>query len=241
MLIDGPEGAMLVDAGLSAKELVRRMDVVGVDPQRLRAIVVTHDHSDHLRGVRVLARRLQVPVYGTGDTLAKAGLAPETINNAITPGTPFDVAGFSVVPFSIPHDAADPVGYVVQGFGARIGVATDLGSVNALVRERLTGCDMLLLEFNYDDRMLTEGPYPWFLKQRIQGRLGHLSNSHSARFLSEIIHSDMQHVILGHLSEVNNCPDKAMAAAEAMAGYGNGTEITVGRQARPTPIVVLEK
>jgi phosphoribosyl 1,2-cyclic phosphodiesterase len=241
LLIDGPEGALLVDAGLSAKELVRRMGVVGVDPQRLRAIVVTHDHSDHIRGARVLAKRLDLPVYGTGATLDSSDLPAVDRKNTIAPGTPFDVAGFSVVPFSLPHDAADPVGYVVQGFGARIGVATDLGCVNSLVRERLTGCDMLLLEFNYDDRMLKEGPYPWFLKQRIQGRLGHLSNSHSARFLSEIIHSDMQHVILGHLSEVNNCPDKAMAAAEAMAGYGNGTELTVGRQARPTPLIVFER
>ncbi|MDF1535967.1 MAG: MBL fold metallo-hydrolase [bacterium] len=240
LLIDGPEGALAVDAGLSARELVRRMEIVGVDPGRLRAILVTHDHSDHLRGVRVLAKRLGIPVYATRDTLAAAHLPPGIREIPITPGIPFDAAGFSVVPFPLPHDAADPVGYVVQGYGIRMGVATDLGSVNALVRERLTGCDMLLLEFNYEERMLLDGPYPWFLKQRIQGRLGHLSNDHSARFLSELIHTDLQHVILGHLSEVNNCPDRALAAAETVAGYGNGTRLTVGRQAEPTPIIVLE-
>lgn len=241
MVIDGPEGALLVDAGLSARELVRRMGEVGVDPARLQGIVVTHDHSDHIRGVRVLAKRLGLAVYGTSATLGSSDLPEVHSKNAIEPGTSFDAAGFSVIPFSLPHDASDPVGYVFEGFGARIGIATDLGSVNNLVRERLTGCDMLLLEFNYDDQMLRDGPYPWFLKQRIQGRMGHLSNSHSADLLGEIIHSDMQHVILGHLSEVNNCPDKAMAAAEAIAGYGNGTKLTVGRQARPTETVVIEK
>ena len=240
MLIDGPEGALLVDAGLSAKELVRRMEFVGADPQRLRAIIVTHDHSDHLRGVRVLAKRLELPVFGTGATLAAADLPSVEIKNTVTPGSPFDVAGFSVVPFSLPHDAADPVGYVVQGFGARIGMATDLGSVNSLVRERLAGCDMLLLEFNYDERMLRDGPYPWFLKQRIQGRFGHLSNSHSARLLGELHHPDLQHVFLGHLSETNNCPDKALAAAQSVAGCGNGAELTVGRQSKPTPLIVIE-
>ena len=100
---------------------------------------------------------------------------------------------------------------------------------------------MLLLEFNYDERMLRDGPYPWFLKQRIQGRFGHLSNSHSARLLGELHHPDLQHVFLGHLSETNNCPDKALAAAQSVAGCGNGAELTVGRQSRPTPLVVLEK
>ena len=241
VFIDGPEGALLVDAGLSARELVRRMGIVGADPDRLRAILVTHEHSDHLRGARVLARRLGLPVYGTGATLAAAHLPPEISERPITPGTPFDAAGFSVVPFSLPHDAADPVGYVIYGQGIRIGIATDLGSVNALVRERLTGCDMLLIESNYDERMLLEGPYPWFLKQRIQGRLGHLSNDRSASFLSELLHTGLQRVVLGHLSEVNNNPERALSAAEAVAGYGNGTELTVAKQSKPTPMFRIER
>jgi phosphoribosyl 1,2-cyclic phosphodiesterase len=239
--IDGPEGALIVDAGLSAREIMRRLALVGASPDHISGILVTHDHSDHLRGVRVLAKRLDLPVYGTEPTLKAVGLPDGARRRVITSGEDFSVAGFTVKPFSLPHDAADPVGYLLMKGSLRIGIATDLGCVTQLVKRRLAECDMLVLESNYDDHMLLEGPYPWFLKQRIRSRNGHLSNEVSSRVLSELLHPGLQSVILAHLSEVNNCPDRALGEARGAAGVrGNGLDLTAAGMAEPTPIFYIE-
>ncbi|UCG39255.1 MAG: MBL fold metallo-hydrolase [bacterium] len=241
ILVDGPEGALLVDAGLSAREILRRLSHVGADPGRVRGILVTHDHSDHIRGVRVLARRLGVPVYGTGSAV-KAAVAPESLPASfVKPGGKLEVAGFTVLPFSLPHDAEDPVGYVLGLDGIRIGIATDLGCRTALLMERMAGCDVLVLESNHCEKLLMEGPYPWFLKQRIRSRTGHLSNEASGSILTDLVHDGLQHVILAHLSEINNTPDLALgSAAEAVAAGRNGVALTVAGMAVPTCVVKLE-
>jgi phosphoribosyl 1,2-cyclic phosphodiesterase len=240
--IDGPEGSLLVDAGLSARELMRRLAHIGASPDRVSGILVTHDHSDHLRGVRVLAKRLGLTVYGTAETLKAAELPDSTSIKVVSPGEEFCAAGFTIKPFSLPHDARDPVGFLLAMDGVKIGVATDLGYATALIKRRLAGCDMLVLESNYDESMLMEGPYPWFLKQRIRSRKGHLSNEDSSQILRELLHPDLQHVILAHLSEVNNCPEVALSEATgAVRSCGNGVDLTAAGMAEPTSLFVIEK
>ncbi len=241
IFIDGPDGSLIVDAGLSAREIMRRLAHVGASPDRLAGILVTHEHSDHLRGVRVLANRLGLTVYGTVDTLRAVGLPESASVRVVKSGENFAVAGFTIKPFSLPHDAADPVGFLLARDGVRIGIATDLGCATALVRRRLAGCDMVILESNYDEGMLLEGPYPWFLKQRIRSRNGHLSNEASAHILSELLHPGLQRVILAHLSEVNNCPEAALdEAVGAVGSRGNGVGLTAACMANPTPVFIIE-
>lgn len=236
-LVDGPEGALLIDAGLSAREVHRRICAMGFDPGRIRGILVTHDHDDHVRGVRVLARRLKLPVLGTAGTLEVTSLSQEGPVGAVRPGVEFRAGGFAVHPFSLPHDGVDPVGFVLSLEGLKIGVATDLGYPTALVRTRLQGCDFLLLESNHDEKMLIEGPYPWFLKQRIRGRTGHLSNGASSELLEELVHNGLQRVVLAHLSETNNTPDLALGAAREVLEEGkNGVKVHVACMASPTPV-----
>ncbi len=242
IFIDGPDWSLIVDAGLSAREIMRRLAHVGASPDRISGILVTHDHGDHLRGVRVLAKRLGLTVYGTADTLRAAGLPDNASVRVVRSGEDFAVAGFTIRPFSLPHDAADPVGFLLAHDEVKIGIATDLGCATALVRRRLAGCDMLVLESNYDERMLLEGPYPWFLKQRIRSRKGHLSNEASSQILSELLHPGLQRVILAHISEVNNCPKAALdEAVGAVGGRGNGLDLTAAGMAEPTPMFYIEK
>jgi phosphoribosyl 1,2-cyclic phosphodiesterase len=214
------ETSILVDAGFSAREIDRRMRSRGFDPARLDAILITHEHTDHVRGVERLVRRHHLPVYlsaGTHQGAASLQSLPEV--HPFVCGSELRVKTLTVRPFSISHDARDPAGFTIGANGSRIGIATDLGLVTALVREHLHGCRLLILEANHDPDMLMDGPYPWFLKQRIRGRTGHLSNSESGQLLAEIAHPGLEQVILAHLSATNNTPEKALAAvSQALAG-----------------------
>jgi len=212
--------SLLVDAGLSAREIGRRLDSRGLNPAALSAILVTHEHGDHVHGVERLCRRYRLPVYLTPGTLhAVAALRELPETRTFDCGRPFRVGTLTVHPFSISHDAEDPAGFTIGVNGSRIGIATDLGHVTAVVREHLRGCRLLVLEANHDPDMLMDGPYPWFLKQRIRGRTGHLSNSESGQLLAEIAHPGLEQVILAHLSATNNTPEKALAAVnQALAG-----------------------
>jgi len=240
--IDGPDGSLIVDVGLSAREIMRRLTMVGARPDEVSGILITHDHIDHLRGVRVLAKRLGLAVYGTSRTLQEAGLPEGVSQNVIRSGEDFLAAGFTIRPFTLPHDAVDPVGYLISRDGLNVGIATDLGYATALVKTRLAGCDMLVLESNYDERMLLEGPYPWFLKQRIQGKRGHLSNGAASRTLGELYHPGLQRVVLAHLSEINNNPEAALGeAACAVGNRGNSTVVMAACQGEPTPIMFVER
>ena len=202
--------SLLVDAGLSGKAIEHRMHERGLNPASLSAIIVSHEHADHIQGVGVLSRRYGLPVYvaeGTWKAAPQLGKLYET--NHFECGCAFSIGSLHVHPFSLSHDAADPSGFIFQQNGTKIGIATDLGIATAMVREHLKECTLLVLEANHDPDMLINGPYPWPLKQRIKGRSGHLSNQESKDLLCEVQHEKLKHVVLAHLSETNNTPEAA--------------------------------
>jgi len=235
---DGPT-AFLIDAGLSGIEIERRLGSRGLAPQRLRAIIVSHEHADHINGVGVLSRRYRLPVYLNRKTAGAAKrIGRLHCVNTFDCGTEFHIGNLHIHPFSLSHDAEDPAGFTIQTNGLKIGLATDLGVVTSMVTEHLKGCRALILEANHDTRMLIDGPYPWPLKQRIQSRLGHLSNTDSRRLVSEVAHAGLEHVILAHLSEINNTPDTALnAIAPALSGTRTRFEVAV--QDRCTDLLCL--
>ncbi len=210
--ISGGQTSILVDAGLSGIELERRMKARGVSPEELSAIVVTHEHTDHVQAAGVLSRRYHLPLYINEGTLkasaAKIGKVEKI--EFFDCGNPFSIGDIEIYPFSTSHDACDPAGLVLDHHDVKFGIATDMGIVTQLVREHLKGCSLIYLEANHDPDMLMDGPYPWHLKQRIKGRRGHLSNYDTGELLAEIGSNSLSHVILAHLSQENNTPELAL-------------------------------
>jgi len=207
ILVRGSEGAFLIDAGLSARQIAGRLAAFGVSPSELAGLVVTHEHIDHVRGAGALARKWGLPIW-TNRATREAGaglLGPIGRWHEVEIGAPFELAGVRLEPFSVPHDAADPFGLLLEnGDGYRVGLATDMGFVTRLVRERMKGVQGLILEFNHELDMLLSGPYPWPLKQRIRGKLGHLSNEDAAGLLAEVAGPDLEWVVCAHISQENN-------------------------------------
>ncbi|MFO7750459.1 MAG: MBL fold metallo-hydrolase [Desulfobacteraceae bacterium] len=239
--VSGETSAILVDAGLSGIELEKRMAAAGLSPDFLSAIVVTHEHTDHIKGAGILSRRFDIPVYINRKTWQTAEkklgkLEGVTFFNC---GTPFEIGDLKLDPFSISHDAADPAGVTVSCNQCRLGIATDIGVVTALVKERLSHCDLLYLEANHDPEMLMNGPYPWYLKQRVKGRRGHLSNENAGVLLSEIMEDNLKHVILSHLSFENNTPEKALAAVGHFLSPDSRTTLDVALPDQPGKIISL--
>ena len=255
---------ILVDAGLSCRELLKRMQMANEDPAAIDALLITHEHQDHVQGVAVLARKLGVPVYFTQAThrawmrwmmphkrmtyaawlaqrqqdLAQrqaedAGVVAEEEDAACAEESPkqedpcrlpgveyfaagsgFSIGDIAVTPFTIPHDAADPVGFVFEADGVRMAIATDLGYIPPNVKMAIRNCDVLMLESNHDLEMLRDGPYPWSVKQRVMSRVGHLSNEATSDFLQKNYDGNASYVVLAHLSESNNLPELARVTAE---------------------------
>jgi phosphoribosyl 1,2-cyclic phosphodiesterase len=297
-VLSGGRTRILVDCGLSCRELFRRMRLMGEEPETLDAILITHEHSDHVGGVAVTARKLGIPVYFTEGThrawmrwispqrqmtyaqwleqIRKqaaerqaeadvAGLESEANESDLVEGRevetsepvepakakdptwlpaveyfqagePFEIGDISISSFTIPHDAADPVGFVFRAEGVRIGFATDLGYIPPNVKAQLKGLDLLLLESNHDLEMLRDGPYPWAVKQRVMSRVGHLSNEAAAEFLENGYDGQAAYVILAHLSESNNLPDLARVTAErALIGRASllATRLLLAEQNEP--------
>lgn len=234
---------ILVDAGLSCREIERRLDMVGVAPGSLNAMVLTHEHGDHIRGAGPLARRYNIPVYGNMKTLERAqkslGDLPRPI--FIQTGDSVVMNDLLVETFTKCHDAVDPMGIALSSDGIKVGIATDLGRSTRLAEERLKGCQVLIVEFNYDPGMLDDGPYPLHIKRRIKGPDGHLSNRQGGELLTAVAHRDLEIVVLAHLSQTNNHPDKAREkAAHALQNCGLGdTDILVGLQDEPCPMIEL--
>ena len=207
-VIHGPEGAMLLDAGFSARELEKRMQQSGIDPASIRGVLITHSHSDHICGCRVFANRHRIAAYMTAPTLQDAGRTgslPER-KTVIAPGSAFELCGVRVEPFTLPHDAPDTIGYAFRSCDKKIGVATDLGHLNLLARQKLRGSSLLMLEANHEPAMLKASGRPIHLKRRILSRHGHLSNEDAMAALEELLTEESRLLILAHLSaECNNC------------------------------------
>lgn len=212
VFISGGDSAVLVDAGLSGIELERRMAAKGLSPDMLSAVVVTHEHTDHIKGAGILSRRFDIPLYLNQKTMQAASKKLGAIEGAMNfkCGVPFHIGDLKIDPFSISHDAADPSGFTLEHGGVKMGLATDLGVATHLVKTHLKGCSLLYLEANHDPDMLNNGPYPWYLKQRVKSRLGHLSNAAAGDLVNDIRDNALCHVILAHLSHENNTPEIAL-------------------------------
>jgi phosphoribosyl 1,2-cyclic phosphodiesterase len=229
---------VLIDAGFSCRELERRMRAVGVDPSSIEALLVTHEHDDHVRGADRFARKWNLPLHATAGTLAGSPLGEDVLARArrFASGEPFAAGPFAVEPFAIPHDAREPVGFVLEAGGRRVGLVADLGYASRLAWGRLVDLDLLILETNHDLDMLRSGPYPWPLKQRVASRHGHLSNGEASEALPELVGDRLRFVVLYHLSRTNNLPALAAAAVgEELSRAGARAEVVVSDQFRPTP------
>lgn len=217
LLVESGRSRLLLDCGFSVAETVRRLERLGVPPDSLDAILVTHEHDDHVGGVTRFARRFSTPVYLSYGTYAAATRGDFSDVVVIDSHTPFTIGDLEVFPYPVPHDAREPTQFVFGDGAVRLGVLTDAGASTPHIESMLSGVEALVLECNHDRDMLQNSAYPERLKDRISGRLGHLDNTQAARILSAIDRSSLQHVVAAHLSQKNNRPALAVAAlAEAM-------------------------
>ncbi len=211
-LVSDGETHLLVDCGFVLRETERRLAHFGLHPRQLDAVLVTHEHGDHIRGVGPLARRHGVAVYLTPGTWGSGRLGELPDRHWITPQQRFAVKGLTIAPVTVPHDAREPVQFRVHGSDRCLGVLTDLGHPTEHVAEAFAGCDALVLECNHDVQMLAEGPYPPRLKRRVGGDWGHLANVQAAALLPRLGLDRLQHIVCSHLSEHNNRPELAREA-----------------------------
>lgn len=237
-VLEADENRVLLDAGFSCKEIERRLRTLGVRPSSLQAIILTHEHSDHCRGAEVLARRYDLPIYGTRGTLEGCRFSdPRALRLVpIVADCRFEVGSICVCPFAVPHDAREPVGLVVEASGScRLGLVADLGSPSRSAMARLEGLDILIQETNHDLDMLRRGPYPWALKQRVAGDRGHLSNEQASEMIRAVVGDALRWVVLYHLSETNNLPALAAACvAEELDRVGSSAALLVAQQSEPS-------
>ena len=236
ILVESGKTRLLIDAGLSARELRKRLDSVGVEAESLDALLITHEHGDHVRGLGPLVRQLDLPVYLQTDLARKLPDVgkPECVQEFVD-GEEFTIKDLTIRPFAITHDCLAPVGFTLDGELGKVGVATDLGIVTRLVTECLQDCRALVLETNHDEELLRDGPYPWKLKQRVRSNHGHLSNNAAGNLLQSLLWNGLETVFLGHLSETNNRPDLAMEVVREVLEKQNICEpqVLLGKQQLP--------
>ncbi len=224
LLVQCGETLVLLDCGFSRAEAERRLSRLGVSPSDLDGILVTHEHTDHMNGVAGLVRQHHVPVYGSFGTLAALwadGLDgfPQHLARVLRCGQPVLLGGLEIEPFSVPHDAREPLQFVLGDGVRRLGVLTDVGHSTPYIEAVLRCCDALFLEANYDEQMLRDGPYPPALKARVGGRFGHLSNGDAAALLGRLEHARLQHVVAAHVSQKNNTADRARNSLASVLGW----------------------
>ena len=237
-LIATEKTRILVDAGFSKRETYARLETIGERAGGFDAIVISHEHIDHVKGLETLASDSKAPIYisaATREAIPWNGRAKTF--EMFSPGEKFTIGDIEISPFTVPHDAADPVAFRIDTQGIRIGVVTDLGYVPEHVKRHVSGCHCLIFESNHDLDMLKVGPYPWHVKQRVMGRHGHLSNMATAEFLREDFDGDAQVLVLAHLSENNNHPELVrMSAEEALTARRAQPEMHLASQTSPSPV-----
>ena len=244
------EARILIDAGVSAKKIVEGLCGAGIDPDTLDAILITHEHSDHTAGLSVFLHKYRATVYGTHETLQaiissnRGKPLPTEQFRSVTPGVILTVGEAEIASCYIPHDAAKPVAYGIRAEGQYFAMATDLGCYDDTIVKHLSGADAVLLESNYDRDMLLAGPYPYHLKRRILGAYGHLSNDDCGSLMVSVLHRELRHIILAHLSKENNYPELALASAQAVLRKNwrytePAPKITVAKRDVPTEEIVL--
>ena len=233
---------VMIDAGISKKRIEQGLNSIGLKASEIDGILITHEHSDHIGGLGVLARRYGIPMYGTKGTIegikkcSSLGKIPQELFYPIDPNTPFFVKELLIKPVKISHDAREPVAYRIEHGKKSVGVMTDLGTYDDSIIEHLKELDVLLLEANHDVNMLQVGKYPYPLKQRILGDRGHLSNERYGRLLCEIIHTGLKHIILGHLSKENNMAELAYETVRMELAMGQNPFL-----AREIPLTVARR
>lgn len=236
---------VLVDAGFSARDLAKRLELLGIEPEGIDGVVITHDHGDHTRGAGVFARRHRVPLYMTDATRTACRRLFRGSEEVRTyrAGHAFRIGDVRVEPFLTVHDAADPVGVALVDArtGHRLGVATDLGRPTAQIRHALAGCDLLVLEANHDEVLLRTSGYPWSVKRRIASSHGHLSNQAAARFALELLHPRLAGIVLAHLSNECNTPALAVSVVgDALRRAGWEGHLEVAEQDRPSALLDVD-
>ena len=230
---------VLVDVGFSCREIKRRLRNIGEDLARLDAVLITHEHSDHVAGLATLVRKFRRPIFVTARTeRCLEWSEAEPVLERFQAGQGFSIGDLEIESFTVPHDAVDPVAFCFRAEGLKIGVVTDLGYMPESVKHHIRGCHLLVLESNHDLEMLRVGPYPWFVKQRVMSRVGHLSNNAVSEFLSADYDRSSQILVLAHLSEQNNHPEIARgSAARALRTAGaKETRLVLAEQGRPTEV-----
>lgn len=229
--------AVLVDAGISCREAERRMASIGLNIRRVKAVFISHEHTDHIRGLSVLAKRYQLPVFISRPTLQKSSVRlPGHQIVDMADGQEIQIGGLHITPFSKYHDAADPFSFTVSGNGVTIGVFTDLGRCCDKLKYHFNQCHAAFLEANYDADMLEHGRYPYFLKQRIRSGHGHLSNAEALQLVLEHKAPFLKHLLLAHLSKDNNCPELAQ---QLFAVQCKGVEVTVASRYGPSAVLTI--
>jgi len=218
---------ILIDAGLGPRELAERLESAGVDPASIALVFLSHEHQDHVRGAASFSKKWGVRLCGSRGTYAAAGLGAEEIAgyDVLEPGVARPVGALSVLGIPVPHDAAGPLAFVVQGDGCSLAHATDFGHVSRGVADGFRDCDAVLIESNYDPVMLRDGPYPWSVKERILGSRGHLSNEDVARYLTRDLGEACRMVLLAHISQNNNHPELVRMTAETALRRRGRTEV----------------
>jgi phosphoribosyl 1,2-cyclic phosphodiesterase len=237
---EGPR-AVLVDNGLSCVDFMHRAKAVGLDTSRVKDIVVSHEHGDHIGGVGPLARKLGLNVYVTETVSVQHGNKLGNVRlKTFSPGQNLELGAITLNTLTSSHDTVDPVVFVAHSQGKSLGLVTDLGVVTGLILQSLRHLDALILEFNHDVEMLINGPYPVQLKQRVRSRQGHLSNDEAAEVFRELIHPGLKEIVLAHLSQTNNTPELARKAAEeVLASSPHRPNLTVADQFVPTAIMEI--
>ncbi len=242
---------LLVDTGISKKRIESGLHQIGLKAEELDGILITHEHTDHVSGLGVMARKYEIPVYATRGTIEAVlkkeslGVIEPSLFREITPKSEFSIGELTIHPIPTSHDAAEPVSYVVRNENKAAGIVTDLGKYDDYLIDKIQKLDVLLLEANHDVNMLQVGAYPFRLKQRILGELGHLSNELSGQLLGQVLHDKMKRIILGHLSKENNYPDLAYETVrlEVTMGAnpyrGDDFEITVASRSKPSELITF--